>query len=102
MIGQRIGPYEIVRLLGEGGMGQVYEAHDGQHSRRAALKIMRPEFSTDRTMSARFLNEARAIVVVDHPGVVKIFDIGALGPGRRQERAGGRGRRRPAVVQGWM
>ncbi len=85
MVGELIGPYKVVRLLGEGGMGQVYEATEyGENNlplRRAAIKVLRPEYVRDRHMAGRFLNEARAIDVVDHPGVVTIYDIGVLPSG---------------------
>ena len=85
MVGELIGPYKVVRLLGEGGMGQVYEATEyGENDlplRRAAIKVLRPEYVRDRHMAGRFLNEARAIDVVDHPGVVTIYDIGVLPSG---------------------
>ena len=85
MVGELIGPYKVVRLLGEGGMGQVYEATEyGENNlplRRAAIKVLRPEYVRDRHMAGRFLNEARTIDVVDHPGVVTIYDIGVLPSG---------------------
>jgi len=56
MIGQRVGSYDVVRLLGEGGMGHVYEVRDAQTGERSALKVLRPEYASDKTMSARFLN----------------------------------------------
>src|SRR4051794_28901760 len=85
MVGELIGPYKVLRLLGEGGMGQVYEATEyGENNlplRRAAIKVLRSEYVSDRQMAGRFLNEARAIEVVDHPGVVTIYDIGVLPSG---------------------
>jgi serine/threonine protein kinase len=81
MLGERIGPYEIVRLLGEGGMGQVYEGYSAEPERRVAIKLLRAELASDKTMSARFVNEGRAMDIVDHPGVVKVFDIGTLPSG---------------------
>ena len=63
-------------------MGQSTEAiRDGENDlplRRAAIKVLRPEYVRDRQMASRFLNEARAIDAVDHPGVVTIYDIGVL------------------------
>ena len=85
MVGELVGPYKIVRLLGEGGMGQVFEAEElgesGRVLRRAALKVLRPEHLGDAQMAARFVNEAKAIDVIDHPGVVTIYDIGTLPSG---------------------
>lgn len=75
---ERIGAYSIVRTVGEGGMGTVYEALHDAIGRRAAIKVLRPELSQNAEISARFLNEARAVNVVNHPGVVNIFELGQL------------------------
>ena len=73
-----IGRYRIVRELGRGGMGTVYEAEDPQLRRRVALKV--PQFSgsaeKQTLMRQRFLREARAAAAVDHPNVCKIYDVG--------------------------
>lgn len=78
MLGQRIGNYRVVRQLGEGGMGVVYEALRDDIGSRAAIKVMRPESALNPDAAARFFNEARAANLVDHPGIVKIFDYGQL------------------------
>lgn len=76
-----IGPYRIVGQLGKGGMGAVYEAvHEGI-GRRAAIKILHPEYSRNEEIVARFKNEARAVNLVDHPGLVQIYDCGQLDDG---------------------
>ena len=75
-IGQLIGNYRLVRLLGEGGMGMVFEAvHDGVGG-KAAVKILRPEISMQANLAARFFNEARAANAIQHPGIVRVFDCG--------------------------
>ena len=75
-IGQMIGNYRLVRLLGEGGMGMVFEAvHDGVGG-KAAIKILRPEISMQANLAARFFNEARAANAIQHPGIVRVFDCG--------------------------
>lgn len=75
-IGQSVGNYRLVRLLGEGGMGMVFEAvHDGVGG-KAAIKILRPEISVRSELAARFFNEARAANAIQHPGIVRIFDSG--------------------------
>ena len=75
-IGQLIGNYRLVRLLGEGGMGMVFEAvHDGVGG-KAAIKILRPEISMQANLAARFFNEARAANAIQHPGIVRVFDCG--------------------------
>jgi eukaryotic-like serine/threonine-protein kinase len=73
----KLGRYEVVRTLGVGGMGIVYEAHDPHLARRVALKVMR----ADHTMSdaqARALREARAMAQVSHPNVVTVHDVGVV------------------------
>lgn len=71
-----IGSYRIVRILGEGGMGTVYEAvHDGI-DRRVAVKVLHPEYARKPEIVRRFLNEARAVNVVSHPGLVQISECG--------------------------
>jgi serine/threonine protein kinase len=75
-LGQNIGNYRLVRLLGEGGMGMVFEAvHDGVGG-KAAVKILRAEVSARADLAARFFNEARAANAIQHPGIVRIFDCG--------------------------
>ncbi|MBL9006103.1 MAG: protein kinase [Myxococcales bacterium] len=76
MIGEFIGNYRLVRLLGEGGMGMVYEAiHEGVGG-RAAIKVLRPEIASQKEITARFFNEARAANSISHPGIIHIFDSG--------------------------
>lgn len=76
MIGEFIGNYRLVRLLGEGGMGMVYEAvHEGVGG-RAAIKVLRPEIALQKEITARFFNEARAANSISHPGIIHIFDSG--------------------------
>lgn len=81
MIDQLIGNYRIVRLLGQGGMGQVFEAVHEQIQRRAAIKILNPEFSSDAEVVKRFFNEALAVNVVQHPSIVGVFESGQLPTG---------------------
>ncbi|HND13315.1 MAG TPA: serine/threonine-protein kinase, partial [Pseudomonadota bacterium] len=75
-IGQLVGNYRLVRLLGEGGMGMVFEAvHDGVGG-KAAVKILRPEISMHANLATRFFNEARAANAIQHPSIVRVFDCG--------------------------
>jgi eukaryotic-like serine/threonine-protein kinase len=71
---ERIGPYRIVRKIGEGGMGVVYAAHDERLGRSVAIKTIRD--SSDSFSRERFLREARAAAGVNHPNVCQLFDIG--------------------------
>jgi formylglycine-generating enzyme required for sulfatase activity len=81
MIGQRLGNYNVVRLLGKGGMGAVYEAVNEQLGKRVAIKVLLPDTSRDADMAARFMNEARAASLVAHPGIISIYDSGQLPDG---------------------
>ena len=76
-----IGAYKIVRKLGEGGMGAVFECVQETIERRVAIKILHPEFARHPEFTARFINEARAVNRVDHPGLVQISDYGQLADG---------------------
>src|SRR5262249_33250275 len=75
-IGTLFGHFRIVRKIGEGGMGMVYEAEQKQIKRRAAVKILHTQFAEDEEYTQRFLDEARAVNVIQHPGIVEIFDFG--------------------------
>ena len=78
---QRIGNYRVVRKLGEGGMGVVYECVHEYIGRRAAVKVLHADFSRNPEMAVRFLNEARATNIVQHPGIVNIFEFDRLPDG---------------------
>jgi serine/threonine protein kinase len=69
-----IGPYRIIRPIGSGGMGAVYEAFHEKIARRVAIKILHPEFARDGEMTTRFFNEARAVNLIGHPGLVQVSD----------------------------
>lgn len=73
---ETVGAYRIVRKLGEGGMGAVFEAVHKQIGRRAAIKLLRPEHSSNQELLARFFNEARAVNIVQHPSLVSIYEFG--------------------------
>ncbi|MFO0615647.1 MAG: protein kinase [Polyangiaceae bacterium] len=72
--GTRVDRYEVQRVIGRGGMGVIYEAHDPRLGRRVALKVMRDAF--EGTASERLLREAQALAQVAHPNVVSVFDAG--------------------------
>src|SRR5437588_4682335 len=76
MIDQRIGNYRIIRKIGQGGMGTVYEALHEQIGRRAAVKVLHAELARDPQIAVRFLNEARAANIVQHAGIVDIYEFG--------------------------
>lgn len=70
-----IGRYEILRLLGRGGMGEVYLASDSALGRRVAIKILPAALQSDAKMRGRFMNEARAVAALNHPNVITIHDL---------------------------
>ena len=80
-IGTLFGNFRIVRKLGEGGMGIVYEAENPKIQSRAAVKILHAHLAEDEEFAQRFLNEARAVNVIRNRGLVEIFDFGKLPDG---------------------
>src|SRR5512147_2092316 len=74
--GARLGPYEIVDLLGHGGMGEVYRAHDPRLRRDVAVKVLPAEFAESHDRLWRFSQEARAVAALDHPNIVGVHDLG--------------------------
>jgi len=75
-IGRELGPYKIEKLLGVGGMGEVYLAHDAKLARKVALKILPPQFISDPERVKRFERESRAVSSLNHPNLITIYDIG--------------------------
>ena len=80
--GTRIGPYEVVCMLGFGGMGEVYKAKDLQLGRLVALKVLRVADVSDGSIE-RFEQEARAASALNHQNVCHIYQLGATADGRR-------------------
>ncbi len=75
--GTKLGPYEIVALLGAGGMGEVYRARDSRLKREVAIKVLPQAFSLDSDRLRRFEQEALATAALNHPNILAVFDIGA-------------------------
>src|SRR5437868_12321071 len=75
--GTRLGPYEIISPLGQGGMGEVYRARDTRLGRDVAIKVLPQHLSSDRDLKARFEREARAISALSHPHICHLYDIGS-------------------------
>lgn len=75
--GARLGPYEIVSLLGAGGMGEVYRARDSRLGREVAIKVLPEHLAGNPTALARFEREARAVAALSHPNILAIHDFGA-------------------------
>ena len=74
--GTRVGPYEVLALLGEGGMGQVYRARDERLSREVAVKVVHAGLAQDAERLRRFEHEAKAAGVLNHPNIVAVYDTG--------------------------
>ena len=74
-VGFRLGHYDVTALIGEGGMGQVYEATDTKLNRQVALKILPEAFATDPDRLARFQREAQVLASLNHPGIAAIYGI---------------------------
>src|SRR3954470_20519320 len=84
LVGQTIaGRYRVLRLVGEGGVGRVYEAEQvlGSSPRSVALKLLRPEWSHDAAVQARFHREAALVAKLQHVNTVRIYDFGATSDG---------------------
>src|SRR5215213_9190854 len=74
--GKSLGPYTILKLLGSGGMGEVYLAQDSRLGRRVALKLLPDHFVTNEDRLRRFRQEARAASALNHPNIITIHEIG--------------------------
>ncbi len=74
--GTRVGPYEIVDLLGAGGMGEVYRATDTRLGREVAVKVLPADFASDKERLRRFEQEARAVASLNHPHILTVHDVG--------------------------
>ncbi len=77
--GTKLGPYEIVELLGAGGMGEVYRARDTRLDRSVAIKILPPALSADSDRLHRFEQEARSASALNHPNIITIHELGKDG-----------------------
>lgn len=73
---RQVGRYELIRELGRGNMGIVFEAQDQQLRRRVALKILPPELTFDEALVERFLREGRSAAALAHPNIVSVYDVG--------------------------
>jgi Tol biopolymer transport system component len=74
--GARLGAYEVLSLLGAGGMGQVYRARDTRLAREVAIKMLLEAYAADASRLRRFETEARAVSALNHPNILTIYDIG--------------------------
>ncbi|HKQ92331.1 MAG TPA: serine/threonine-protein kinase, partial [Blastocatellia bacterium] len=79
LIGHKVGNYEILSLIGAGGMGEVYLARDARLDRQIAIKLLPAQFTADPAQVRRFEREARAASALNHPNIITIHDIGREG-----------------------
>lgn len=73
------GPYRVLKLIGRGGMGAVYLARDPGQNRDVAIKVARTSAAGSRSLQSRMEREARALALLDHPNICKLYDFGAVG-----------------------
>jgi serine/threonine protein kinase len=76
---QQIGRYRVLKLLGEGGFGRVYQAHDDQLNRSVAIKVPRPSLVGRPEEAQAYLEEAQNVARLDHPHIVPVYDVGSTG-----------------------
>jgi serine/threonine protein kinase len=74
----RLGPYEVLGVIGAGGMGEVYKARDTRLERDVAIKILPARLSGDPVALARFEREAKSVAALSHPSILAIFDVGTV------------------------
>src|ERR1017187_4125644 len=79
LIGQTLGSFRVISLLGEGGMGRVYLAEHVLIGRRAAIKVLAAEIANNEDFVSRFFTEARAVNDIRHPNIVEVTDFGTVG-----------------------
>jgi eukaryotic-like serine/threonine-protein kinase len=78
LVGKRLGAYQVISLLGAGGMGEVYLARDERLNRKLALKLLPQQFTRDAERVRRFEREARAASALNHPNIITIYDMGEM------------------------
>lgn len=74
--GTMVSHYRVEKKIGQGGMGEVYLAHDTRLNRKIALKLLPPQFSADKELNSRFIREAQAAARLDHPNIVTVHEVG--------------------------
>jgi len=82
-VGSTLGPYRLVEVVGAGGMGVVYRAHDSRLQRDVALKLLPGHTSLDDAARQRLLNEARVAARLSHPNLASVYEAGTLQIHRR-------------------
>ena len=79
LIGQTLGQYEIIEVIGRGGMGAVYRARQQSLDRVCAVKVLPRAFASDASFLERFRREARGAAAINHPSVIQVYDVGEEG-----------------------
>ena len=82
LVGEVLGSYRLTSELASGGMGTVYRAQHELLGREAAIKLLRPELSSNDVLVQRFFNEAKAATAIRHPGIIEVYDFGYTEDGR--------------------
>ncbi|MBU1240159.1 serine/threonine protein kinase [Myxococcota bacterium] len=82
LIGANIGNYEIVSRIGSGAMGMVFEGVHPQIGKRVAIKVLAPHLTHVKSITHRFIQEAKTINKIEHPNIIEIYDFGELDDGR--------------------
>ncbi|MFT3842216.1 MAG: serine/threonine-protein kinase [Myxococcaceae bacterium] len=88
--GMKLGDYDVIELIGSGGMGEVYAGEQKMIGKKVAIKVLKPAIAADKENVNRMLAEARAVNTIRHPNIVDIFNFGTLPDGR------------PYLVMDWM
>lgn len=76
LIGKHLGPYEIISIIGKGGMATVYKAYQANMDRHVALKVLLPHLTDDDQFSLRFQQEVKLIAKLEHPNILPVYDYG--------------------------
>src|SRR5262245_48524122 len=79
LVGQRLGPYQLARLLGQGGFAWVFEGHEADGT-AVAVKVLKPRYAGDPQFEGRFRNESQTAAKLEHPHIIHIRAIGKDGP----------------------
>jgi eukaryotic-like serine/threonine-protein kinase len=77
--GSRLAHYEVLALIGEGGMGEVYRAEDTKLRRQIALKVLSQELAVETTRRERFTREAQTVAALNHPNIVTLYSVEEAG-----------------------
>ncbi len=96
--GARLGPYGIVALIGRGGMGEVYRAHDAKLNREVALKVLPEPFALDPDRLARFKREAQLLASLNHPNIAGIHGFEESDGTQALVSSSSRGQRSPIAL----